>query len=101
MQPLVVFLGLSAALAYLNWAAFQAEHYEHLGYLSPLYSPELFGDSPHAWFGPQAGMVARLSSVLACVPDSLGTRRLSVDLLLLPRRVLQGVLGRSPLVRRR
>ena len=55
VQPLVVFLGLSAALAYLNWAAFQAEHYEYLGYLSPLYSPELFGDSPHAWFGPRPG----------------------------------------------
>ena len=55
MQPLVVFLGLSAALAYLNWAAFQAERYEYFGYLSPLYSPELFGDSPHAWFGPRPG----------------------------------------------
>ena len=24
-------------------------------YLSPLYSPELFGDSPHSWFGPKPG----------------------------------------------
>ena len=24
-------------------------------YLSPFYSPELFGDSPHAWFGPKPG----------------------------------------------
>ena len=25
-------------------------------YLSPFYSPELFGDSPHSWFGPKPGV---------------------------------------------
>jgi hypothetical protein len=29
----------------------QGQHYHYGNYLSPLYSPELFGDSPHAIFG--------------------------------------------------
>ena len=49
-SPAVVFLGLSAFIAYSTWAAFQGEHYAFGRYLSPFYSPELFGDSPHAWF---------------------------------------------------
>ncbi len=55
LPPLAVFLGLSAFIAYSTWAAFQAEHYSFGAYLSPFYSPELFGDSPHAWFGPKPG----------------------------------------------
>jgi hypothetical protein len=55
LQPVAVFLGLSAFLVYATWAGLQGEHY-HLArnganYLSPLYSPELWGDSPHHWFG--------------------------------------------------
>jgi len=53
MQPLLVFLGLSTFLVYANWAAFQGRYYFWGPYLSPFYSPELFGDSPHAWFGPK------------------------------------------------
>ena len=52
-EPLVVFIGLSAFIVYSTWAAFQNAHYTFGPYLSPFYSPELFGDSPHAWFGPQ------------------------------------------------
>jgi hypothetical protein len=52
-QPLVVFLGLSAFIVYATWAAFQGDHYTFGPYLSPFYSPELFGDSPHSWFGPR------------------------------------------------
>jgi hypothetical protein len=55
VQPVAVFLGLSAFIVYSTWAAFQGEHYTHGPYLSPFYSPELFGDSPHAWFGPKPG----------------------------------------------
>lgn len=51
IQPLVVFLGLSMFLVYSTWAAFQGEHYTFGPYLSPFYSPEIFGDSPHSWFG--------------------------------------------------
>jgi hypothetical protein len=53
VQPLVVFAGLSAFLVYATWAALQGEHYTFGPYLSPFYSPELFGSSPHSWFGPQ------------------------------------------------
>ena len=51
VQPLVVFLGLSTFLIYSTWAAFQGTHYTYGPYLSPFYSPEIFGGSPHSWFG--------------------------------------------------
>ncbi len=53
LQPLAVFAALSAFVVYATWAAFQGQHYYSGPYLSPFYSPELFGDSPHAWFGPK------------------------------------------------
>jgi len=55
LQPLVVFVILTAFVVYATWAAFQNAHYTYGPYLSPFYSPELFGDSPHAWFGPKPG----------------------------------------------
>ena len=54
-QPLVVFLALGSFIVYSTWAAFQNAHFEYGPYLSPFYSPLLFGDSHHAWFGPQPG----------------------------------------------
>jgi hypothetical protein len=57
VQPLLVFLGLSAFVVYATWAALQGEHYyldkQGQNYLSPLYSPELYGSSPHAVLGPK------------------------------------------------
>jgi hypothetical protein len=53
VQPLLVFFGLSAFVVYSTWAAFQGRNYYSGPYLSPFYSPELFGDSPHSWFGPR------------------------------------------------
>jgi len=53
--PAVVFTILSAFVVYATWAAFQNRYYTFGPYLSPFYSPEIFGDSPHAWFGPRAG----------------------------------------------
>ncbi|RMH15671.1 MAG: succinate dehydrogenase [Acidobacteria bacterium] len=55
LQPLLTFLGLSAFIVYSTWAAFQGDHYHAGPYLSPFYSPELFGDSPHSWFGARPG----------------------------------------------
>ncbi len=55
LQPLAVFLGLGAFVVYATWAAFQGDHYHSGPYLSPFYSPEIFGDSPHSWFGPKPG----------------------------------------------
>ncbi len=51
VQPLVVFLALTAFVVYATWAAFQSNHYRFGPYLSPFYSPELFGDPKTAWFG--------------------------------------------------
>lgn len=53
VQPALVFLGLFAFIVYSTWAAFQGEHYAYGPYLSPFYSPELFGESGHSWFGPK------------------------------------------------
>src|SRR5829696_6269544 len=53
--PLLTFLGLGTFVVYSTWAAFQGNHYEltenGANYLSPFYSPLLFGGSSHAWFG--------------------------------------------------
>ncbi|MDA1185703.1 MAG: succinate dehydrogenase [Acidobacteria bacterium] len=55
--PLVVLIGLSLFVVYATWAAFQNAHYTYGPYLSPFYAPEIFGDSPHAWFGPKPGWI--------------------------------------------
>lgn len=51
LQPVGVFAGLSTFVIYSTWAALQGEHYYFGPYLSPMYSPELFGASHHAVFG--------------------------------------------------
>ena len=58
-EPLWTGLGFLCFVVYTTWAMFQANHYWHGSYLSPLYSPVLFvepsvpGAAPleHAWFG--------------------------------------------------
>src|SRR5687767_3958442 len=55
VKPLAIFLGLSAFVVYSTWAALQGEHYHFGGYLSPMYSPELWGESEHALFGARPG----------------------------------------------
>lgn len=52
VQPAIVFLILAGFLGYANWAAWQGAYYSFGNYLSPFYSPEIWGNSPHAWFGP-------------------------------------------------
>src|SRR5438105_15479862 len=52
LQSAVTFLGFGAFIVYATWAAFQGNHYHFGPYISPFYSPEIFGDSPHSWFGP-------------------------------------------------
>ncbi len=51
--PLATLLGLTGFLVYSTWAAFQNAHFELGNYLSPMYSPVLWGDSHHAWLGPK------------------------------------------------
>src|SRR5690242_4935245 len=55
IHPLLVFVGLSIFIVYSTWAALQGRDYFFGNYVSPFYSPELFGDSPHSWFGPKPG----------------------------------------------
>lgn len=56
LQPLVVVLGLGAFIVYTTWAACQGQNYFYSGhgahYLSPFYSPLLFGQQGEPrWFG--------------------------------------------------
>lgn len=48
-----VFILLTAFLVYATWAAFQNAYYHFGPYLSPFYSPEIWGESAHAIFGPK------------------------------------------------
>jgi len=50
-SPIAVFLGFGAFLVYATWAAFQNGYYTYGPYISPFYSPEIFGSSPHALLG--------------------------------------------------
>jgi len=52
-QPAFIFIGLSTFIVYSTWAALQGEHYTFGPYVSPFYSPEIYGPSQHAWFGPK------------------------------------------------
>ena len=56
---LLTFLGFAAFIVYSTWAAFQGDHYwvPGTGYLSPMYSPEIFGLSPHSIFGPMPSWI--------------------------------------------
>jgi len=55
VQPLITFVVFGSFIVYATWAAFQGVHYDYSGggaqYLSPFYSPEIWGNSPHSWFG--------------------------------------------------
>lgn len=66
IAPLLTFLVLGTFVVYSTWAAFQGEHYRFLGgganYLSPFYSPEIYG-TKHGWFGEA------VPSWLAWLPD--------------------------------
>ncbi len=57
VMPLAILIGLSSFVGYSTWAAFQNAHYAFGPYLSPFYAPEIWGDSPHAWFGPKPGFI--------------------------------------------
>ena len=96
-KPLAVFLGFSTFVVYSTWAAFQGEFYVSGPYLSPFYSPEIFGDSSHAALRSAAppgwpGWLPFSPAFLILLWAPVGFR---LHMLLLPGRVLQGVLGGS------
>ena len=74
VTPVVVFVLLGAFVVYATWAAFQNAHYTYGPYLSPFYSPLLFGDSPHAWFGRGPAWLAAISPALLILPFPGGFR---------------------------
>lgn len=49
ITPLLTFMGLGGFVVYATWRAFEGDHYWLGSYLSPFYSPEIWGSSPHAW----------------------------------------------------
>jgi hypothetical protein len=52
LYPLLTVLGLGGFLVYSGWAAFQGNHYSYAGYLSPMYSPLIFGHpGEDSWLG--------------------------------------------------
>ena len=53
-SPLVIFVVFTSFVVYATWALLQGDHYYFGNYLSPFYSPELFGNR-HTLFGPGAG----------------------------------------------
>ena len=53
VEPMIVFTVFGGFVVYATWAAFQNAHYTYGPYLSPFYSPELWGSSHHALFGPK------------------------------------------------
>ncbi|MDE3180802.1 MAG: succinate dehydrogenase [Acidobacteriota bacterium] len=52
---LTVLIVLSCFVVYATWAAFQGAHYRFGPYLSPFYSPELWGNPLTAWIGGKPG----------------------------------------------
>ncbi|HUS64405.1 MAG TPA: hypothetical protein VMZ28_07665 [Kofleriaceae bacterium] len=57
LKPLFYFVVLSAFVGYATYRAFAGGYYAAGPYLSPFFSPEIWGDSPHAWFGPKPGWI--------------------------------------------
>ena len=57
IQPVLTFVPLLAFVIYSTWAAFQGNNYHFGNYLSPFYSPEIFGDSPHALLGAKPAWI--------------------------------------------
>ncbi len=74
LPPLGAFVVLSSFLGYATWAAFQNAHYEYGPYLSPFYSPLLFGDSPHALFRNAPAWLPAVSPALLILPFPAGFR---------------------------
>lgn len=50
----LTFVGFSAFIVYSTWAGYSNANFEYGPYLSPMYSPLLFGPSAHSWFGGPA-----------------------------------------------
>lgn len=54
-SPALIFVGLSLFIVYSTWAAFQTTHFTFGPYISPFFSPEIFGPGAHSLLGPKPG----------------------------------------------
>jgi len=54
VSPLLNLLGIVIGFGYLTWGLLQSKHYWSAPYLTPLASPPLFADTPHAWISRTA-----------------------------------------------
>jgi len=59
-------------IVYATWAAFRATTTHMARTFSPFYSPEIWGNTEHAWFRPAANVVADVATVFAGHVDSVG-----------------------------
>jgi len=57
VRPAIIVTLLSSFLAYAQWAAMQGDHYAYGPYLSPFYSPLLWGSNPHAWLATRPSWI--------------------------------------------
>ncbi len=56
LQPAIVFSVFTSFIVYSTWAAYQGANYYWGPYLSPFYSPLLFGEGPHALIEGKPGI---------------------------------------------
>ena len=102
VQPAVVFLVLSSFIVYATWAAFQGDHYSLRARTSRRSTRRSSAATRRTrWFGPKPAWWPVVAAVLAGPAHPAGPGRLPGHLLLLPRRLLQGVLGRPARLRGR
>ena len=88
-------------LVYTTWAAFQGEHYRIRSVSLAVLRAGVVGRFAARLVRHQPAVVAGIHAVLAGAADPAVPRRLPLHLLLLPRRLLQSVLGGSAVLRRR
>jgi len=96
LQPGLTFLGLMTFIVYSTWAAHQGTHYWLESVLLAGAGRLLAARDLRAAPGLAAQDLAVFPPVLAGAADPVGAGRLPIHVLLLPGRVLQGLLGRPP-----
>jgi hypothetical protein len=76
--PLITFLGLSTFIGYATWAALQGKNYFYGGggadYLSPFYSPQLFGTEGHPLIRASLGLPGLITPAMIILPIPVGFR---------------------------
>lgn len=69
IRPAIIVILLSSFVAYAQWSALQGDHYAFGPYLSPFYSPLIWGANAHAWFGARPEWIpAWISPALIILP---------------------------------